>query len=63
MGSEITSAIVIPGRCDSIEPGIYFSARNCGPMDSGLALRAPRNDGVTVFAETPLILALATSAR
>ncbi|TAI67815.1 hypothetical protein CWO89_01230 [Bradyrhizobium sp. Leo170] len=39
-----TRRSVIPGRCASIEPGIHFSTCACGPMDSGLALRAPRND-------------------
>jgi hypothetical protein len=31
------SSTVIPGRCDSIEPGIHFSTCVRGPMDSGLA--------------------------
>src|SRR5947209_1763915 len=35
---------VIPGRALWREPGIHFSAGLRGSMDSGLALRAPRND-------------------
>jgi len=35
---------VIPGLAKR-EPGIHFTAVTCGPMDSGLALCAPRNDG------------------
>jgi hypothetical protein len=36
IAGEFFSA-VIPGRCESIEPGIHFSAYTCRPMDSGFA--------------------------
>ncbi len=36
---------VIPGRATWREPGIHRAAGAAGEMDSGLALRAPRNDG------------------
>ncbi len=36
---------VIPGRAQR-EPGIHFSMSVRGPMDSGLVLRTPRNDGI-----------------
>jgi hypothetical protein len=38
------SSSVIPGRVKRA-PGIHFSVHSCGTMDSGLTLRAPRNDG------------------
>jgi len=39
-----TAVFVIPGQRASAEPGIHSFILLCGPMDSGLTLRAPRND-------------------
>jgi hypothetical protein len=38
---------VIPGRCESIEPHIYFSEHRCGPMDSGPS-RFAAHPGMTI---------------
>src|SRR5947209_921702 len=48
-GDGALLTLVIPGRAPWREPGIHQATEIRGQMDSGLALRAPRNDSGAYF--------------